>query len=112
MLHSQRIGALRADMFQDAVLMQFARQYNKGYTHDMKTAISLPDSLFHAAESFAKRTGMSRSELFRAAVADYIEAHKHDQVREALDAVYSEQPSQLDEELMRMQTMSLPKEDW
>ena len=55
---------------------------------------------------------MSRSELFRAAVADYIAAHKHDQVREALDAVYSEQPSQLDEELMRMQTMFLPKEDW
>ena len=55
---------------------------------------------------------MSRSELFRAAVVDYIESHKHDQVREALDAVYSEQPSQLDAELMRMQTMSLPKEDW
>ena len=77
----------------------------------MKIAISLPDSLFHAADSLAKRMGMSRSELFRAAVADYIVAHKHDQVREDLDAVYSEQPSQLDEELMRMQTMSLPKED-
>ena len=78
----------------------------------MKTAISLPDSLFHAADSLARRTGMSRSELFRAAVVDYIEAHKHDQVREALDAVYFEQPSQLDAELMLMQTMSLPKEDW
>ena len=57
-------------------------------------------------------TGMSRSELFRAAVTDYLEAHKHDHVREALDAVYSEQPSQIDEDLMRMQVMSLPKEDW
>ena len=92
--------------------LTFARWYDRGYTQTMKTAISLPDSLFQAAESLAKRTGMSRSELFRAAVTDYIEAHKHDQVREALDAVYSEQPSQLDEELMRMQTMSLPKEDW
>ena len=78
----------------------------------MKTAISLPDSLFHAVDSLARRTGMSRSELFRAAVVDYIEAHKHDQVREALDAVYFEQSSQLDAELMLMQTMSLPKEDW
>ena len=59
----------------------------------MKTAISLPDSLFHAADSLARRMGMSRSELFRAAVADYIEAHKHNQVREALDTVYSEQPA-------------------
>ena len=78
----------------------------------MKTAISLPDSLFHAADSLARRTGMSRSELFRAAVADYIAAHKHDHVREALDAIYLDQPSQLDQELMKMQTMSLPKEDW
>ena len=78
----------------------------------MKTAISLPDSLLHAADDLAKRTGMSRSELFRKAVTDYIEAHKHDRVREALDAVYAEQPSQLDEALMQMQIMSLPKEDW
>ena len=78
----------------------------------MKTAISLPDSLFHAADDLAKRTGMSRSELFRKAVTAYIEAHKHDHVREALDAVYTEQPSQLDDTLMRMQIMSLPKEDW
>ena len=78
----------------------------------MKTAISLPDSLFHAADDLARRTGMSRSELFRKAVTDYIEAHKHDQVRKALDAVYAEQPSQIDETLMRMQVMSLPMEDW
>ena len=43
---------------------------------------------------------------------DYIEAHKHDHVREALDEVYGQRPSQLDEELMQMQMMSLSKEDW
>lgn len=78
----------------------------------MRIAISLPDSLLHAADALAKRADMSRSELFREAVMDYIERHKHDQVREALDAVYADQPSQLDPELMRMQTLSLPKEDW
>ena len=78
----------------------------------MKTAISLPDSLFRAADALAKRTGMSRSELFREAVSDYIDAHKHDRVREALDVVYAEQSSQLDEKLMRMQIISLPKKDW
>ena len=78
----------------------------------MKNEISLPDPLFHAVDSIAKRTGMSRSEVFEAAVADYIEAHKHDQVREALDSFYAEHPSQLEEESMRMQMMSLPKEDW
>ena len=58
----------------------------------MRAAISLPESLLHAADAFAERAGMSRSELFRAAVTDYLEAHKHDHVREALDAVYADQP--------------------
>ena len=78
----------------------------------MRTAISLPEPLLHSADDFAKRAGMSRSELFRAAVTDYIEAHKHDLVREALDAVYADRPSQPDAELAQMQLMSLPKEDW
>jgi hypothetical protein len=33
----------------------------------MKTAISIPDPVFEAAEMFARRTGMSRSQLFTAA---------------------------------------------
>ena len=84
--------------------------YYKSYTGVMRTAISLPDSLLHAADAFAKRAGMSRSELFREAVADYIDAHKHDRVCEALDSVYDDQPSKLDRELMWMQVMSLPEE--
>ncbi len=78
----------------------------------MRAAISLPESLLHTADAFAQRAGMSRSELFRAAVMDYLEAHKHDHVREALDEVYADQPSQLDAKFMQMQMMSLSKEDW
>lgn len=52
---------------------------------------------------------MSRSELFREAGTDYIDAYKQDHVREVLDAVYGEQPSQFDRGLIRMQVMSLPR---
>ena len=86
--------------------------YNKSYTQRMKTAISIPDSVFHIAESLAKRMGMSRSELFRHALENYIEAHGHDRVREALDAVYAEESSDIDEALAEMQWASLSKEDW
>ena len=72
----------------------------------------MPDSVFHAAESLAKRLGVSRSELFRKAVEAYIETHKHDRVREALDDVYAEESSSLDEALAQMQRTSLDKEDW
>ena len=78
----------------------------------MKTAISIPDSLFHIAESLAERMGMSRSELFRHALENYIEAHKHDRVRDALDTVYTEESSRVDEALAEMQWASLSKEDW
>lgn len=78
----------------------------------MKTAVSIPDPIFYAAEALAKRLGMSRSELFSRALEAYLEAHKHDSVREALDAIYSQELSRLDETLAHMQWASLPKEDW
>ena len=78
----------------------------------MKTAISISDPIFHAAEALAKRLGMSRSELFSRALEAYLEAHKHNNVREALDAIYSQELSHLDETLAQMQWASLPKETW
>ena len=79
---------------------------------DMKTAVSIPDRIFRAADSLAKQLGMSRSELFAQAVEAYIEANKHRGLIEALDAIYSEEPSTLDRPLAQMQWTSLAKEDW
>ncbi|MCI0441080.1 MAG: hypothetical protein L0177_18405 [Chloroflexi bacterium] len=78
----------------------------------MKTAISIPDSVFHDAESLAKRLGISRSALITLALEAYIKVHKHDRVSEALDEIYAEEASILDESLARMQWDSLSKEDW
>lgn len=78
----------------------------------MKTAISIPDSLFDTAESLAKRLHMSRSELFRHALEKYIETHKQDMVRDTLDAVYAKETSHIDETLAEMQWVSLAREDW
>ena len=38
----------------------------------MKTAISIPDEIFLAAEQLAKRIGSSRSELYATALAAYL----------------------------------------
>ena len=76
----------------------------------MKTAVSISDPLFQAAESLAKALGMSRSELFSRALEAYIEAHKHDRVREVLDEVYADESSDLGESLARMQWSSIAKE--
>jgi metal-responsive CopG/Arc/MetJ family transcriptional regulator len=80
----------------------------------VKTAISIPDALFREAESLAKKRGMSRSELYATAIADYVKDERFLGVREQLDAVYGEAPqqSQLDPELATMQSQSLPREKW
>ena len=54
----------------------------------MKTAVSIPDDVFEAADALAVRRGMSRSELYARAVADWVERHRDDRVTERLDAVY------------------------
>jgi metal-responsive CopG/Arc/MetJ family transcriptional regulator len=80
----------------------------------MKTAISIPDSVFEEAESLAKRRGMSRSELYAKAVAEYVKGERFLGVRERLDAVYAAHPedSELDPTVEQLQTQSLPKEKW
>jgi metal-responsive CopG/Arc/MetJ family transcriptional regulator len=53
----------------------------------MKTAISLPDDLFLAAERQAKRTRKTRSQLYAEASAEYLARHTPDEVTEAMNRV-------------------------
>lgn len=78
----------------------------------MKTAISIPDPIFQAAEGLAHRMGMSRSQLYAEAVAEYMESHKNQNVTEILNKVYENESSSLDEELYSLQSQSISKEDW
>jgi len=78
----------------------------------MKTAISLPEEIFSAAEEAAHRLGMSRSQLYARAVAEFLERHRGMGVREALDSVYTTESSRVDPVLFRMQASSIPEEDW
>jgi metal-responsive CopG/Arc/MetJ family transcriptional regulator len=79
----------------------------------MKTAISIPDSLFEAAERLARRLGMSRSGLYRVALAEYLESHDAAATTDQLNCVYaSEDESRLDSVLERLQWASLDREKW
>jgi len=79
----------------------------------MKTAISLPDELFEAAERVAKRLGLSRSELYQRALAKFIASQNSAAVTAELDQVYStEEKSHLDPVLDKLQRASIAREDW
>ena len=78
----------------------------------MKTAISLPDDLFASADALAKRLGVSRSELYATAVAEFLAKHQDAKVTERLDEVYGQTPSRLERPLRRAQRRSLRSAEW
>lgn len=51
----------------------------------MKTAISVPDQLFHEADQLAKHLGKSRSQLYSQAVQEYLRRHSPDAVTAAMN---------------------------
>ncbi|MBK8247505.1 MAG: hypothetical protein IPK85_08935 [Gemmatimonadetes bacterium] len=53
----------------------------------MKTAISLPDAVFLAAERQARRAQKTRSQLYAEALAEYLSRHAPDEVTEAMNCV-------------------------
>lgn len=78
----------------------------------MKTAISIPDTIFNEAEALAKKLGVSRSELYAKAVSAYVDEHRGEQIVEALNAVYSQEPSELDAQLQQLQELTFSAEEW
>jgi metal-responsive CopG/Arc/MetJ family transcriptional regulator len=91
---------------------RLAHRYNLGYTGLVKTAISIPDEVFLAADELAERLGVSRSELYATAVAEYIAAMRSEGVTARLNAVYAEHSSTLDPALERAQANSVGSEEW
>ena len=53
----------------------------------MKTAISVPDDVYHGAERYAKRTRKSRSQLYAEALAEYLARHAPDEVTEDMNRI-------------------------
>lgn len=78
----------------------------------MKTAISLPDSVFKEAEALAKQLGLSRSELYTNALKIYLRKYNRERILHKLNQVYSEESSEVEPVLSKMQFMSLSPEDW
>ena len=76
----------------------------------MKTAISIPDSTFQAADALAKKLGISRSELYAKAVAEYVGRHLGEQVTARLDAVHGQEDARPEPVLSQLQTRALPRE--
>jgi metal-responsive CopG/Arc/MetJ family transcriptional regulator len=78
----------------------------------MKTAVSIPDDVFLKAERLAKREGRSRSDIFTAAVREYVARHAPDEVTEAMNRVCNDVVDEKDEFVSAAGRRILKKTEW
>ena len=79
----------------------------------MKTAVSLPDPVFEAAEQLARRLKVSRSQLYAEAIRRFIDEHRGRGVTELLNQVYGPdvEDSGLDPLLARLQSRAVSRSE-
>lgn len=78
----------------------------------MKTAISIPDDVFKAAERYARRAQKSRSQLYAEAVSEYLARHAPDEVTEAMNKVVAELPEPRDPFVAAAARRILERSEW
>ncbi len=78
----------------------------------MKTAVSIPDDVFEKVERFARRAKRSRSEVFSAALREYIARHAADEVTDAINRAVDEIGDQRDEFVAAVARRTLEKTEW
>jgi len=78
----------------------------------LKTAISIPEDIYRDAEDAAKKLGMTRSRLYSAAVADFLNRYRKDNIKVKLNEVHASGSPGVDPVLAAVQLASLPQEEW
>jgi metal-responsive CopG/Arc/MetJ family transcriptional regulator len=83
-----------------------------GYTTSMKTAVSIPEQVFRAAERHAKRARKSRSQLYAEALSEYLARHSPDEVTEAMNRVMEQVVERTDPFVARASRRILERTQW
>lgn len=78
----------------------------------MKTAVSLPDEVFRAAERHARRVKKSRSQLYSEAISEYLARHAPDEVTEAMNRVIDQLGQPTDPFVTNSARRVLERSEW
>lgn len=78
----------------------------------MKVAISLPDSVFNAAELLAKELRVPRSQLYAQALSAYLVARGSAAVTAKLNELYGSENSAVEPAMLEAQRRVLADEAW
>jgi len=82
------------------------------HTAPMKVAVSVPDTVFEAAERVSRRMRVSRSRLYAKAVEAYVKQHSEEDITEQLNKVYAGNSSTLDPAMETASLEVLRRERW
>jgi hypothetical protein len=83
-----------------------------GYTLSMKTAVSIPNEVFEAAEQLAHRMKRSRSEVYSRALAEYVARHVPDRVTQAMDLALTQIHEDPDPFVLAAARRVLEQDEW
>jgi metal-responsive CopG/Arc/MetJ family transcriptional regulator len=78
----------------------------------MKTAVSIPDDVFEKIERLAVRERRSRSEVFSAALREYVARHAPDEITDALNRVCDAVGDEPDEFVTAAARRVLENSEW
>ena len=78
----------------------------------MKTAVSIPDEVYHGAERLARRSRKSRSRLYGDALREYLARHAPDEVTEAMNRAVSEVGEEKDAFVSAATLRTLESSEW
>jgi len=79
----------------------------------MKTAISIPDPIFLAAEQLAQSLGITRSELYAKAIHLLVSQYDDNEITERLNRIYSfNKASSIHPQDTELELASINEEQW
>ncbi len=78
----------------------------------MKTAVSVPDDLFERVDRLARGAGRSRSEVYSAALREYLARHAPDEITDALDRLVAEMGQGTDPFVDEAVRRTMATSDW
>ena len=77
----------------------------------MKTAVSIPDQLFLAADKLAEDLGTTRSGLYATALADFIARRRSDLLTDKINEALPDPDPGLDPVLKRLQARTIQNDE-
>ena len=78
----------------------------------MKTAVSIPDELFHRADELARKRGKSRSQVYQEALAEYLLRRDEQSITDSLNEVVDEVGAEVDPWLAEASRQTLERSEW